>query len=348
MVGNIDLVYGMQWRVELTLRPGRAVLEQATTLYNRSDLRHRFYWWTNAAVEAWDDSKLVYPMAFTASHGFTQVDTWPVNADRRRPEPPGQPSVGAGLPLQPREPRALHGRLPSADARRRRPLGGSRGAAGEEGMELGGRRRRPRLAQGLSDNDSAEVEIQAGLFRNQETYGFLEPQETVRFRESWLPVRRDRRLRPGDTRCRPERRARQGGGRTTLVVGLNVTRPVTRGRLRVLDGTRVLADEALSLIPSGVLRKSYAGLAGRATYTVEALGDEGKPARRHTEGVYDQVPAAEVQVGRPAGARVPSPGARSEGDFVALGDAQEREGKLLRAMATRTTTGLRASRRASA
>jgi len=28
--------------------------------------------------------------------------------------------------------------------------------------------------------------IQAGLFRNQETYGFLDPQETVRFRESWL------------------------------------------------------------------------------------------------------------------------------------------------------------------
>ena len=61
VVGNVDLVYGMQWRVELTLRPGRAVLEQTTTLYNRSDLRHRFYWWTNAAVEAWDDSQAPLP-----------------------------------------------------------------------------------------------------------------------------------------------------------------------------------------------------------------------------------------------------------------------------------------------
>ena len=79
VVGNIDLVYGMQWRVALTLRPGRSVLEQATTLYNRSETRHRFYWWTNAAVETWDDSQLVYPMEFTATHGFTQVDTWPVD-----------------------------------------------------------------------------------------------------------------------------------------------------------------------------------------------------------------------------------------------------------------------------
>src|SRR5437660_12305694 len=41
----------------------------------------------------------------------------------------------------------------------------------------------------LSDNDSAYVELQAGLFRNQETYAFLEPQDTVRFTEYWLPVR---------------------------------------------------------------------------------------------------------------------------------------------------------------
>src|SRR5207247_10526368 len=44
VVGNVDLVYGMQWRVRLRLRPGRAVLEQTTELYNASDVRHRFYW----------------------------------------------------------------------------------------------------------------------------------------------------------------------------------------------------------------------------------------------------------------------------------------------------------------
>ena len=49
-VGNIDRPYGMQWTVELRLRPGSALLEQRVTLYNRSDVRHRFYWWNNAAV----------------------------------------------------------------------------------------------------------------------------------------------------------------------------------------------------------------------------------------------------------------------------------------------------------
>ena len=34
-------------------------------------------WWTNAAVRVTDDSRMLYPMRFTASHGFRAVDTWP-------------------------------------------------------------------------------------------------------------------------------------------------------------------------------------------------------------------------------------------------------------------------------
>ena len=78
-IGNTDRVYGGQWRVALTLRPHRAVLEQHTSLYNGTPVRHRFYWWTNAAVRVTDDSRMLYPMRFTASHGFRDVDTWPVD-----------------------------------------------------------------------------------------------------------------------------------------------------------------------------------------------------------------------------------------------------------------------------
>src|SRR5204862_1549689 len=82
-VGNISRVYGMQWSVEMVLRPKSTVLEQRVRLYNRSDVRHRFYWWNNAAVEAWDDSQIEYPMRFAASHGFTEVQPWPVDSSGR-------------------------------------------------------------------------------------------------------------------------------------------------------------------------------------------------------------------------------------------------------------------------
>src|SRR5580700_7662892 len=80
-VGNIDRVYGMEWTVELMLHPKSTVLEQRVTLSNRSDVRHRFYWWNNAAARVSDDSQIVYPMRFAASHGFTNVVRWPVDED---------------------------------------------------------------------------------------------------------------------------------------------------------------------------------------------------------------------------------------------------------------------------
>ena len=41
----------------------------------------------------------------------------------------------------------------------------------------------------LCRTTTAYVEVQAGLFRNQETYAFLEPRQTIRFSEFWMPVR---------------------------------------------------------------------------------------------------------------------------------------------------------------
>jgi len=82
-VGNIDQVYRSQWRVELRLQPGRSVLDQHVELYNRSDVRHRYYWWSNGAVQVWDDSHLVYPTELMATHGFTAVEPWPIDRQDR-------------------------------------------------------------------------------------------------------------------------------------------------------------------------------------------------------------------------------------------------------------------------
>src|SRR4051812_23434393 len=40
IVGNVDRVYGMEWIVELILRPKSTLLEERVTLSNRSDVRH--------------------------------------------------------------------------------------------------------------------------------------------------------------------------------------------------------------------------------------------------------------------------------------------------------------------
>ncbi len=41
----------------------------------------------------------------------------------------------------------------------------------------------------LSDDNSAYAEVQGGLFRNQETYAYLQPRQHISFTEYWMPVR---------------------------------------------------------------------------------------------------------------------------------------------------------------
>jgi tetratricopeptide (TPR) repeat protein len=331
VVGNVDLVYGMQWRVALTLRPDRSALEQTTTLYNRSDTRHRFYWWTNAAVETWDDSQLVYPMEFTATHGFTQVDTWPVDSSGVDLSRPGNHLKGAVSLFShgSHEPfmGVYHPRTRAGVAHWADPAELPAKKIWSWGADAEGRDWR----RALSDNDSAQVEIQAGLFRNQETYAFLEPQESLRFREFWVPVR----AIGGISRATPDavvHIARPGPG--VLSLGAQVTRPVAGGRLRVMEGDRVLADERFDLTPAETFERTFPAADPAARGAVEIADAAGRVLIAHTEGRYDLAPRAEVTVG-PQRAHVFPPADRQPaGDFVERGRGEELEGRLLRAWDT--------------
>jgi len=327
-VGNIDRPYGMQWRVELRLRPGRSLLEQTTTLYNRSDVRHRFYWWTAANVRADGDSQIIYPMEFSAAHHFADVDTWPVDASGADLRYPRNHTAGYVA-------RFAHGT--------REPFLGVYRPGTEAGMvhvadhhDMPGKKiwswgwddEARDWRRALSDDLSAYLEPQAGLFRNQETYAFLDPHQLLRFRESWQPVRGI----GGFSRANDEGvvHLRRGEGQA-LRVGLNVTRPVRGGRVVVRDGTRTVREEALSLEPSGAFDRTYSDLTAPGPYTVEIRDDAGRTLLAHTEGRYDVVPKAEVKTGAQPAHVFPPPGKRSEGDWLELGRHQELNGKLLEA-----------------
>jgi tetratricopeptide (TPR) repeat protein len=326
-VGNIDRPYGMVWRVELTLRPGRSLLEQTTTLYNRSDVRHRYYWWTTASVRAEGDSHILYPMEFSASHHFADVDTWPVDASGADLSYPRNHLAGFVS-------RFVHGS--------REPFMGVYHPATDTGMvhvadhhDMPGKKiwswgwddegRDWRRA--LSDDESAYLEVQAGLFRNQETYAFLEPQQLLRFRETYQPARKI----GGYSRANDEGVVHVRREQGALRVGINVTSAVAGGRLLVRDGARTVSEEPLNLEPSSAFDRTFSSLSATGPYTIEVRDREDRLLLAHTEGRYDVVPKAEVRVGPQPPFVFPPPERRSEGDWVELGRHQELNGKLLEA-----------------
>ncbi len=322
IVGNVDRPYGMQWRVELLLRPGSTLLEQRVTLYNRSDVRHRYYWWNNAGIEVWDDTRVYYPMQYTASHGFTFVDTWPVNAagldlsviKNQTAGPVSQFVHGSREPFMglyhPHNGTGIVHYASFAD------LPGKKlwtWGVDAEGLDW---------RNTLSDNRSAYAEVQAGLFRNQETFAFLPPQESIRFSEYWMPVRET----GGITRANLHGVLYLHREGSALIAALNVNHEIRDARIRILDGDQVLFETRRRLAPDAVFRYNLPN-APAARCRFELADTDGAPLLVHTEDEFDWTPKSEVKAG-------PQAGVRRHDDPVESGEDEEVNGRLLDAWST--------------
>ncbi|HEY7304995.1 MAG TPA: DUF5107 domain-containing protein [Bryobacteraceae bacterium] len=327
-VSNIDRVYGMQWTVELVLRPRSTVLEERITLYNRSDVRHRFYWWNNAGVQVWDDSHVEYPMRYAASHGFKVVQTWPLDSNGTdlsiiRNQIYGPVSLfvhGSREPFMAIwNPKINTGTVHYADYG---DLPGKKiWSWGVDADGLDWRR-------ALSDNNSAYVEVQGGLFRNQETYAFLQPRQSIHFSEYWMPARGIGGIA----------RANQAGVLNmtrrgdNLTAAFNANQPVQNASVRVVENGRTLVDEHLNLDPETTWTREVHMSDPAHKCTFELRASTGELLLRHTEGKYDWTPTSEIHVGPQRSHAIPKPEARSEDDWLEAGRDNELNGALLQAL----------------
>lgn len=335
-VRNIDRPYGTEWCVQLTLRPGRAVLEQKATLYNPGRARHRFYWWTNAGVQVWDDTRIYYPTEFTIFHGFTDLDTWPVNragvdlsvVGNHKYGPVSRFSYASNEPWMAVYHPKTHAGVVHYSTRTNLPSK-KFWSWGSDPDGLAWR-------EALSDNHSAYVEVQAGLFRDQETYGLLNPQQKIRFTEYWMPVGEI----AGVTRANPDvalnliGQMRSHSEFISMEVALEVFRDFPNAKVEVRDGGEVLALEAVSLSPTETYRKQISNLKAGKVLTVTVTDENGKVILTHTGDKFDYTPKAAVPKVLPPAYVYPPVEKRSESDFLQLGDEQERNGMVLEALNT--------------
>lgn len=329
-VGNIDRAYGMQWVVELILRPGSTLLEERVTLYNRSDVRHRYYWWNNAGVQVWDDSRIDYPMRFIASHGFTDVYRWPIDAQgkdlsiiQNQTDGPvsyfvhgsHEPFMGIWSP---------HTDTGVAHYAEYRELPAKK--IWTWGVDPAGLAWRT----ALSDNQSAYAEVQAGLFRNQETYAFLDPGQTIRFSEYWMPVRGT----GGISRANKAGVVHFDTHGTEVSVALNVNDRVDGGQIALTQNGSTLWSETADLAPEKTWSHSVTPKEGAGKVTFELKDAGGRSLLKQTDGEYDWDPESSIKLGPQQAERIPAPADRSEDDWLQVGRNQELNGEVILAAAT--------------
>src|SRR5213594_467216 len=328
-VGNIDRVYGMEWSVELTLRPGSTVLDQHVTLSNRSDVRHRFYWWNNAAVQVWDDSQIQYPMRFAASHGFAEVQRWPIDSQGKdlsvihnQTDGPVSSFVHGSREnfMGVWNPRTNTGTAHFADYAELPAKKIWSWGVDADGLDW---------RNTLSDNNSAYVELQAGLFRNQETYAFLEPRQSIAFTEYWMPVRQI----GGISRANLAGVVSLARRSNTLVIGFNANQPTPQASIVVTDGDNHLLDERADLRPEQTWSRELPISNQGRKYTFELRNSRGATLLRQRECEYDWTPESEILVGPQPSYRVP-PERQTEDDWLEVGKQEELNGEILLALGT--------------
>jgi tetratricopeptide (TPR) repeat protein len=327
-VGNVDAVFGSSWRVELRLRPGRAVLEQHTTLFNGGDSRHRYYWWTNAAVEVGDDSELVYPTHLMATHGFTAVEPWPIDASGKdlriiRNQTDGPLSLFTYRTLEPFI-GVWHPTTRTGTMRLAFPKELPTSKVWSWGFDSDAHAWR----EALSDDRSAYIELQSGLFRNQETYAFLGPHERVTFSEYWLPVRQ----MDGVTRATVDAVFHAIRNGHVVTFQLNTTRAIGGARVAIRQGNRTLLDTTARLVPAHVWQRRLTDVSPDVPWAFELRDANGVVLLHHEEGQYDALTPKDVRIGRQEAHRWPSPDRRSDGDFAELGQNAELTGRRLEAL----------------
>lgn len=318
-VGNRDRVYEMDWTVEIVLRPGSTLLEEHVTLSNHSDARHHFFWWNNAGVEVWNDSRIYYPMQFTIEDGAANIDTWPVNSKGQDLSVVGNQTGGfeafaygssesfMGVYNPHTDSGVVHWADPKVVPSKKLFSWGT------DSNALDWRNR-------LSDNRSTYVEVQSGLFRDQTTYQFLEPRQSIRFTEFWMPIRGIGSIaRANLNGVVAMERTRQKDGKIVLKVGFNANRAIQGAKIAVSNGEKNVLEEDVSLDPAVTWTHQIADLPADKTYTFLLASTNGEALLKHSEGVYDVVARDRVKPGPQPQVQPPDPKSMAEADFLQRG-----------------------------
>jgi tetratricopeptide (TPR) repeat protein len=212
-LGGLEHLNQLRWMITLTLYPDRCALAQDVWLYNPSPLPGRYHYWTNASLEANDQTEFIYPLRRARSYEFAGTSSWPFARLDLIQNDPGLPGM-EGVPMWPAQ--RLHsplnfrwqknmlaqvsifGRQVEWDF-----FGAWQGASNigyahfadhrdVAGMKLWSWGNTPFGVvnqTALTDDGSLYAETQCGAMETQLDFAFLQPDERRSWREWWLPLR---------------------------------------------------------------------------------------------------------------------------------------------------------------
>ena len=285
----IDRLKGM---VSIVLKPDSKYFETGMRLYNRTDTRHSFLWWENAAVPVDENYQIFFPqdVTYVNFHYLKSRITFPVAAN----------GVFNGIPMQEARDISWHKNTREAtsyfaSASDFNFFGGYDHAKKCGVVHIGDHHISPgkkmftwaygQLSKSwenaLTDTDGQYAELMAGSYSdNQPNFSWLEPYETKEFSQYWYPISEIGAPTFANLNCafRVDREAEK-----LLVQPCSV---YENAQVKVYDRDKVYLEKTVTLTPDKCAAFDLTNLPEYVT--VALIAENGKTFAEYTEQKIDE------------------------------------------------------------
>lgn len=185
-IGETERIYGTKWTVLVTLRPGRAFIEERIRIYNPTDTVRPYYFWNCTAVPNTPGFRFIYPMTLGCDHGAEKFFDWPI--DNGKDLTRGTNYYDASSIFAWHCDQDFFGSYDDGVDRGIVAFANHHQVPGKKAWTWGQGGYGKMHQMDLTDDDGPYNEVQTGPLLTQGEVGRLEPSEAVEWQEWWYPV----------------------------------------------------------------------------------------------------------------------------------------------------------------
>jgi len=248
-VGTTEWVRRMRWMVTVTVFPDRSCFELRILLFNPTLTHNNGYFWANAAVHAWPDTRVTFPPADHTYAGMRRDPrSWPMYRGKDNswykttPYPfdyfCGTPGDYQGAYNYRRDCGSVHCAL-------------RHDAFGKKFWTWGTAPNGMLWEDILTDEDGQYIEVQSGRLLTQGDTWIFEPHLQESWKEYWYPIKRMK----GFVKANPDAAVNFAPHGDKLLLALNTTKRFEDATIRLLADDREVFRQKLSVRPTGAWQK---------------------------------------------------------------------------------------------
>jgi len=185
-INNLEKSLRTQWTVRVTLRPGKAYLDERIRIFNPVDAMSPYYFWNCTAFPNRAGTRFIYPMTLGTDHAGVKFFEWPINEGKDLTWLKNYETSSSVFSVNcvfdffgAYDVDADRGIVQTADHHE---------LSGKKAWTWGTWDFGLVSQQNLTDNDGPYIEVQSGPLPTQSDYGMLMPRQEVSWQEYWYPV----------------------------------------------------------------------------------------------------------------------------------------------------------------